>query len=367
MTNQEKKWRSTEFYDAASLSEETKEQIAALEKEYDALLEEIHSLKEGSAEDQAVTKKLKKVGDKIVHLKGFDKNDREPIEENTEQVYQKEGLYTAEDFSHWKDGSEKYEDFSKGIKDINQYFPDDIAAIQLMFLGEKPAVITNYLAFDHKDSLEKYGFKFLGSDKFDGFCFRPDLVKATIEKYKNDVHFPTENPEELLKYIIERNQKPKEIVNDGDYDVSSIMGLIFGFPLSSVLKYREMSKLNWVHKSINSLYDLLPEDGKKFIEKTWRGGKIPEGQKKPDNQEILNWTINKFVEYQDVLGFDKEKLAAAADALKIFLDVKFSHVDGMAWADYYGTSADSTLKQQRLATALETGFKKTGTLVDKQV
>lgn len=239
-------------------------------------------------------------------------------------------VYSAEDLTFWKNGAEDYKKFAAGIKEINKYWPDHVASIKAMFLGEKPAVLGNIVASDNKEALEDLGFRFIGD-----YCYIPELVRKVIEKYKDRVIFETDDPELLVKSLGAKNSEHNVVLK----------GLILGFPLPSVLAYERVRNFT-VGKVIKCLYDLLPPDEKKFLEANYYT------DKRENNQEILGWLISKLWQHQQVLGLDQPALETAVSQLKELINAKQVGALGFNWVDYE-SSDESSETQRRLADAFE--------------
>ncbi len=254
-------------------------------------------------------------------------------------VNQSEGLYTNADIFMWEEGAAKYKEFVSNVKEIDKYNQEDKGGLQAMFLGEKPACFYNRLALSHKEELENLGFEFIGN-----YCFRPELVLGVIEKYKKDIIFLDQDPIKLMEEL--------NMATHGEQNI--IRGLVLGFPLSSVLGYEKATKFG-IEEVIKSLYDLLPNDGKKYLEETFYNNR-------QGNQEMFNWIIDRLLEYRDVLKLDESRLTKVVDGLKMTTNARLIDVNGISWTEYE-YSADSVIKQNRLMAS----FKKGGFLSNEQV
>lgn len=268
------------------------------------------------------------IGDKLESQLESKQEKDEDVSESG--ILSQEQIYSEQDLATWEKGSESYKSFIKNVERIETYSKHEIGSIQAMFLGEKPAVLKNKLAFEHKKDLENFGFKFTNN-----YCYKPDLIQNIIEKYKNKVDFSSNTPDVLMNELDEARLE----------DHSIIKGLILGFPLAVAEDFDNASKFE-SRKVIKALYDILPQNEKDFLEVNFYTEKIQ------GNQEIFEWVINKLVVLKKELNISEDDLPKLTDEIRSLINAKTVNIHGVIWTDYQ-YSSESRTKQERLAKAFE--------------
>lgn len=267
-------------------------------------------------------------------------NDRPELQPNLKQedikvgkeslVANQEFIYSEQDLTNWEEGSDNYKKFINNVEGIEKYTEHEVGSLQAMFLGEKPAVLVNRLALDHKKELEIFGFKFSQD-----YCYKPELVKNILEKYKDEPIFSRTDPDNLMNGLAKADLKEQ----------SRVRGLILGFPLSAVDDFDKMNNFK-AHDIIGTLYNILPQNEQAFLETNFYT------EKKQGNREIGDWIINKLFIFKDTLNIKNDVLPDLADEIKFLINSKDVNIHGVIWTDYHASS-ESINKQERLKKAFE--------------
>ena len=143
-------------------------------------------------------------------------------------------IYTEDDVLKWKNGAQRFEEFSNDIRDalIQEKFeavfnPIDTNALKALFLKEKPVVLLGP-GFDPTDSYIAPVIKFLksfGIGTVDKYVYDKEQVQHVLETHKEIFEaFNSTDPDEIMNLIANGNSGNNHLA----------IGLLLGFPFKSV-------------------------------------------------------------------------------------------------------------------------------------
>ena len=151
-------------------------------------------------------------------------------------------IYTEDDVSRWKDGAQKFKNFSNEIKDASAqekfeavFNPIDANALKALFLKEKPAVLLGP-GFDPADLYIApviKSFESFGIGTVNKYVYDKEQVQNVIDTHKDLFGaFGSNDPDEIMALIA-----------DGNTEINHLaIGVLLGFPLESVKEFERYSK-----------------------------------------------------------------------------------------------------------------------------
>lgn len=234
----------------------------------------------------------------------------------------------------WQARAKNFKDYWQTVKNTGQanYPQHEVGSIQAMFLGEKPAVFETKLARDSKEILAQKGLKFAGD-----YVYDPELVQEVIEKYADEFQrYGFSSSEEVMNALAAANPR----------DLSTIRGLVLGFPESAVRDYAFTESLR-IDNVAERLYNLLQDSpiDKSFLELNYfaeRSGKT----------ELLPFFEQQLKKYQQELNLNDSEIAQTLDELQWIINGRGVNIHGVYWVEYR-ESVDSVALQNRLKQAFE--------------
>jgi hypothetical protein len=251
-------------------------------------------------------------------------------------------VYNADDVRKWEHGTVKYKEFLASIPVEKRWCLRNVSEgeLQAIFLGEKPAMFSNYVPQVTEylgEELQRFGLRFAGY-----YIYRPEAVECVLREHPKEFEeFPTASSEEFMQALARVSMEHFE----------TSRGLILGYPMASIAAYEKQKKFQ-LHGVDKRLYDLLPDKStdKEFLLKEFFGNRR-------DKAGMVRFFTEKLRERQAELGITEADIPQLLQELDYLLAAKYPNVNGVIWVDFE-ESPESNLKQQRLHAAfLKSGIR----------
>jgi len=243
---------------------------------------------------------------------------------------QPEQPYSQEDIERWKDGARKWHDFWEEIEPKTTW--RNTEELQAMFLGEKPAVLKNYLANECKEDLQRYEYKKEGD-----YFYDTELAQQAMDN----------NQDIMESYQVSTPAQAFQKLDKAELtEMNDLRGVLLGIPRESVDGHSKANKLkiNNIAEELHNLPSLDDED-RNFLIDQFHGNQA-------DKQGIKDFFRQQLSDHAEELNIRHEEIPELLKELSFKLAGKGVKIHDVKWVDY-GDYPESKAKQERLKKAFK--------------